>query len=557
MDRFRRFLTITALLFAAPLPLTICLAFKTGGWKAALGAPAGELALALLYWAPIAAWLSFSSARFWKKLLVGYLLSLPLYFAALALLYPLWGGATFHPFTNGRLPIYLSATPTFYGLVRLVYFLSTPRIERWTRGAATLACAAGICTPVYLAASANPKWPAATDRLVIAGAHIVDAATGRIIDGENVYIADGRIAEISSDSIHPDWPRLSAQGRYLVPGLIDVHTHLQSPIEEPVGFRFGYFMTSMMGAYALQRGEYLAGGVTSVRDLGGNAGENFRLRAAISARKALGPRLFTSGRLVTSPHGHPVSTIWPDEVSRQGAILATDEASLDAALDRNFEAGPPDAVKIVHGTIGQAKEELSPELMAVAIRWADRHHLISIVHAETAAEDEDALRAGATGIEHSAYLQSVPASLASLVAARHPFIDPTFGEVEMHRKMLHLSAAEADCRMQLSYRAVRELQKAGARLTIGTDAPMVRFGAGFHDELAHFIRAGFTAAEVLTFATVGNAAYLGKSAELGRVATGYRADLILADANPLQKLDTLRHPVWTMLDGQIVFRRDR
>jgi enamidase len=473
----------------------------------------------------------------------------------LKLIYPIWGGATFHPLAHGRLLIYLSATPSFFGMVRGVYFLSTSRMARWTRGAAAIACAAGICAPLYLAASTNMSWPNEAGNLVITGAHIVDPSSNRIIDGRNIYISDGRIIEISSSPVHPGWPRLDAQGRYLIAGLIDVHTHIQSPVEIPVGFNFGYFMRSMMGRYGVQRGEYLASGITAVRDLGGSADDNFRLRADILAKKTLGPRFFTSGRLVTSPHGHPVSTIWPEEVSRRGAILATNEADLITALDRNFAAGPPDAVKIIHGTIGRAKEELSPELMAAAVRWADRHHLMSIVHAETAQEDEDALRVGAGGVEHSAYLQAVPDSLRALVAERHPFIDPTFGEVETDRSRQKLPAGGKDRLMQLSYHSVRELYRAGARMAIGTDAPMVRYGAGFHDELDHFERAGFTRAEILTFATENNAAYLGKPAELGRIAAGYRADLVLTDANPLEKLSALRHPVWTMLDGQIVFRR--
>src|SRR5262249_11180424 len=109
MERFCRFLTTTTLLFAAPLPLFVCLTLKLGGLRAALEAPAGELLLALLYWLPIGVWLSFSKARFWTKLLLGYLLSLPLYFTALTILYPLWGGTMFHPFTHARLFIYISA----------------------------------------------------------------------------------------------------------------------------------------------------------------------------------------------------------------------------------------------------------------------------------------------------------------------------------------------------------------------------------------------------------------------------------------------------------------
>lgn len=556
MSTFRGFLTTSALFIAAPLPLAAALAFKTGGWPGVLLAIAGGLGLALLYWWPLGAFLSWRKGRIWIRLLGGYVLSLPLYFITLAALYPAWGGATFRPFIDGRWMVYLSATPQFYALVVLLFYLTTWRTARWTFRAAAFTLAAGVFVPVYLMAATSLSWPRQqSNYVVITGARIVDASSDRIVDGQNVYIQDGRIAEIGPESAHPDWPRIEARGQYLLPGLIDVHTHLQSPVEVPAGFKFGYFMKSTMGDYAPQRSAYLASGVTSVRDLGGPAEKSFQLRADILRKKTLGPRLFTVGRLVTSPQGHPVSTIWPASVSRQGAILAKDERSLLEGLNRNFAEGPPDAVKFIHGTIGRAREELSAELMARGIRWANDHSLISVVHAETAAEVEDAIRAGATGVEHAAYLQNVPGSLIALVAQRRPFLDPTFGEYEMSLTMSKVSAGEKTLGMEHSYRSVRELYRAGARIVIGTDAPMVSYGTGFHDELAHFARAGFAPWEILTFATLNNAAYLGKPAELGGIAIGYRADLILTKDNPLEKLDTLRQPVWTMLDGQIVAGR--
>ncbi|HEX4133108.1 MAG TPA: amidohydrolase family protein [Bryobacteraceae bacterium] len=555
MDTFRRFLITSALLLAAPIPFAACLMFRMGGWRTALLSLTGELVLGLVYWWPIGAFLSWYKGRAWTKLVGGYLFSLPLYFVTLAAMYPIWGGASFRPFVNGRWIVYLSATPQFYGMVLLLFYLTTWRTARWTRWGAAFVLAAGTIAPVWLMAATRLNWPGERSHTVITGARIVDAPSARILDGQNVYISEGRIVEIGPESAHADWPRIEAHGRYLLPGLIDVHTHLQSPVEVPAGFQFAYFMKSMIGDYSVQRGQYLAAGVTSVRDLGGPAETNFRLRADILAKKTLGPRFFAVGRLVTSPHGHPVSTIWSADISRQGAILAHDEASLLDGLNRNFAEGPPDAVKIVHGTIGRAKEELSTELMARAIRWADDHKLISIVHAETAAEVEDAIRSGATGVEHTAYLQDVPDSLAALVAQRRPFLDPTFGEFQTSLGLSHVSTGGKARDMQCSYESVRRLYRAGARIAIGTDAPMVSYGSGFHDELAHFARAGFTPAEILTFATLNNAAYLGKADELGRVATGYRADLILTDANPLENLGAMRQPVWTMLDGQIVAGR--
>ncbi|HEY2382794.1 MAG TPA: amidohydrolase family protein [Terriglobia bacterium] len=548
---FRRFTLVSLLLIFSPLPLYAVMAFKSGDWTTGFLGLALSAGLCFLYWWPLGIFLAWFKGHTLPRLLFGYLLSLPLYFITLAALYPLFGGA-FRPWANGNLLIYLSATPEFYVMVWILFYLSR-RLARGVLMASAAVFTAGWAMPLLLMNTGNLVWPKTQDRVAITGARIVDTAAGRIEEGQTIYIKDGRIVEIGPLSQHPDWPQLDAQGQYLLPGLIDVHTHLQSPIELPAGFSPLYFFKSMLRDYAPQREEYLAAGVTSIRDLGGPADFGFALRSRIGEHKILGPRLFFVGRLVTSPHGHPVSTIWNAAEARQGAILARDENTLFEGLNRNLAAGP-DAVKFIHGTIGRASEELSADLLAKGVRWSGEHHLISIVHAETEQEFEDAIGAGATGVEHAAYLQEVPAALAALVAQTHPFIDPTFGEYAMDLTMNNLAAADRDRRLECSYKSARALYSAGARMVVGTDAPMVRYGSGLHNEFAHFVRAGFRPEEILAFATVNNAAYLGKAAELGRVAAGYRADLILTKDNPFTKLDTLRHPVWTMLDGQVVSR---
>jgi imidazolonepropionase-like amidohydrolase len=441
-------------------------------------------------------------------------------------------------------------------MVVLVSYLTSLRIAPWIVRGSALVFVVGAFLPFYLSAKASFDWPKQrVARVVIEGARIVDSASNRIVDGQNVYIENGRVTEITAGASHPDWPRIQAGGHYLLPGLIDVHTHLQSPVEVRTGFQFGYFLKSTISSEAPQRRAYLENGITTVRDLGGPAANSFRMRTKIERREMLGPRLLTSGRLVTSPMGHPVSTIWTPSISSAGAIIATDEKTMIAGLDRNLAEGPPDVVKFIHGTIGRAKEELSVDLMTRGIRWAKDHGLTSVVHAETPAEFEDALRAGATGVEHAAYLDSLPPSLLALVSANRPFIDPTFGEYETSMMLLKLPKSERDGRMKRSYELVRELARSGARIVIGTDAPLVAYGSGFHDEIAHFVCAGFNPSEILAMATSGNAEYIGKAAELGRIAAGFRADLVLAKDNPLSNPETLRRPIWTMLDGQVVVGR--
>jgi hypothetical protein len=191
------------------------------------------------------------------------------------------------------------------------------------------------------------RWPSTTiARADIVNAKIVDAAGNRILEGQDVKVEHGKIADIGAAGADSSgWPKIDAQGGYLVPGMIDVHTHLQAPIRSieasQRGFDFNYFLNFLLGDYAPQRREYLEDGVTAVRDMGGPAKHIFTLRAEVAGHKLLGPRIFAVGRLVTSPHGHPVATIWTREVSRQRAIIATDSASLIADLEEIMRMGRP------------------------------------------------------------------------------------------------------------------------------------------------------------------------------------------------------------------------
>jgi imidazolonepropionase-like amidohydrolase len=98
------------------------------------------------------------------------------------------------------------------------------------------------------------------------------------------------------------------------------------------------------------------------------------------------------------------------------------------------------------------------------------------------------------------------------------------------------------------------MYEAGGVLVIGTDAPLVAYGAGLHDEFQHFQDAGFSPAEILTFDTINNSACLGVGSHLGRIEAGYDADMILLRKNPLQDLSTLRTPQWVLRAGETVVR---
>lgn len=549
------------LLVSVPLPFMLALLHAGGGWHDTGAAFFSWMVLPFFYWLPVGMvlfrWRGGGVARF----VVGFLASLPLYFLCLYLVYPAFGGH-FRPSSGAIWGIYFSQTPTYYLLVYFLYLLTRrgTRLARITAGVTAVLFAVGFAAPILVRASTDPyKWPQpelSAGELNIISARLVDTSAGQLVDGKDVHVRNGRIIELVDAATDTSTlPKLDAGGGYLLPGLIDVHNHLQAPIRSvTTGFDLAFFVKSMFSDFGPNRRAYLQAGVTTVRDLGGPAAKCFQMRAKLASHALLGPRLLCAGRLVTAPHGHPVSTIWTPSISRQGAILASDSASLISGLDENYAAGPPDAVKFIYGTIGRAPERLRADLLEQGIAWTKSRNLISVVHAETTEEVTEAVQAGATGVEHVATIEALPDDLISLMLEKKTFVDPTFGEFDAALALQGVNAAERERRIQQKYGFIRRIAAAGVPLTIGTDAPLVAYGVGFHDEMARFLKAGFQPAEILRFATINNARYLGRGDELGKVAPEYRADFVLSGGNPLENLETLRKPVWVMLDGCIVVR---
>jgi imidazolonepropionase-like amidohydrolase len=562
------YLLIAALLIGAPLPFNGAVATLSGGARDGLVYALRWSSFFYLYWAPLGIWMYRSRMRMGLRVLVGYIVSVPLYAICLWLTYPT-AQSSFHPFQSGFWPIYLSMTPVFFGMVVALYAICRKR--GWLLAvAATLAIVlafGGVVGLVVMWARTDVyRWPARNSgRLAIVDVHIVDLSGGpqaaRVVDGKAVLIENGKISSIEDASeVGTDWTRLDAAGLYLLPGLIDVHAHLIAPMDsvlEP--FDYGYFLDCVFSHYAVHRRDYLESGVTAVRDDGGPAVQLFKMRGRIAAHEWGGPRLFSVGRLVTAPHGHPVATIWKPfpALIREGAILADNHESLIRGLELNYREGPPDAAKFIYGTIGEAPERLSPDLLKEGIAWATARHLISVVHAETTEEVREAIADAATGVEHVASVEAVPQDLLDLIHEKRPYLDPTFGEFNTAETLRKVDEKKREADMQVKYGFVRQMRDAGGVMVIGTDAPLVKYGTGYQDELKQFEAAGFSRPEILTYATVNNAAYLGAAQSLGRVEAGFNADLILVKDNPLQNLDTLRKPEFVIRDGIVVVRPGR
>ena len=555
--RFRRWLAFAVILPNVPIVLYVMLGYEEGGLDQLAITLLRWSVFTLLYWVPVG-WLLIYSNRTPVGILRTYLASIPLFFLCVTLSLPLVG-FQLHPHGISVWSALFGASLAMFLIVFLAVSITGLRTV-WFRATLVLSLlffAAETAWPIFIWLTTDKyTWPSSSPgSFNMVNVRIVDLEKGTVHDNLHLHVRDGKIVGIvSAQGDQTSLPTLDAVGKYLMSGMIDVHAHLDTPLRSiQAQFDFLYFLEQEFSNVSDHRRAYLEAGVTAVRDCGGPANHLAAWKASIAQQKLLGPRLFTVGRLITVPDGHPVGTIWKSFpfLSRQGAVLVTTPQSLIAGLDANMQAGV-DAYKFIYGTIGMTQAQLSKQFLAQGLRWTNDHHDISIVHIETNAEIRDAVNDGATGVEHVSMAGVVPSDLIQQIVAHRTFVDPTFGEDVTAMQLQHISSAQISDRLNQTYAAIRSVAEAGGTLTVGTDAPLVAYGSGFLDELDHFLHAGFTPQQVLIFATRNNAAYLGQSGHLGCLDSGCEADLLLLNSNPLAGLAPLRQLAAVFRKGVLV-----
>jgi imidazolonepropionase-like amidohydrolase len=433
-----------------------------------------------------------------------------------------------------------------------------------------------------LVQAANQASDNSQQEIAIVGGTLIDGNGGAPLQNAVVLIKGNRIVRVGSKGkvkYAKSVKTIDATGKYVLPGLIDMHVH--------------YF--DWMGEL------FLAHGVTTVKDLGNDVEWMSTISSEVEQGKMRGPRIFYVGNGLDSP-----------PPARVHYVGLESPAMAKRAVDLLHSRG----VSAIKG-----REKLTPELLQAITGEAHKFGLPVTAHVRSIDAREAAL-AGVDGLEHATgitqaianYPKQAPPGqpevqlfisdlkafslidpakgeeLMKFLASKHVALIPTMAnwwrmasdrredfareDAEYAKNPLlayvpddihkiwatsflyNLKSADDLVQMQSGYKKLQALlmqhYQAGGKVLAGSDTFLSVPGLSLQRELLFLVDAGFTPMQAIVMATRDNAQFLGKGKELGTVAAGKLADIIVVSANPLEDIRNTQRIVIVIKDGQVV-----
>lgn len=398
------------------------------------------------------------------------------------------------------------------------------------------------------------------DEQLITGAAVFDGVADGLRRDVAVLVRDERIAAVGPEreiaaQTGPSCRRIPLDDRYLMPGLINMHTHFGLALPGTRGEevrRMGPHALALYMAGGARR--TLLGGVTTVRCVAERDHADFALRNAIDAGDMLGPRIFTAGRALVCTGGHGHESRDTLECDGADAFRRGTRAQIKAGADLI-------KVMISGGLAGEREAISTPQLteeeMAAVIDTAHAWDKKVTAHAGPAPIIEAAVRLGLDCVEHGYQLTD---HVAKLMADRNVHLVPTLVVTRcgafldslgvpdwMQKRSLGAGPQHVD-----SYRLALD---AGVPVMLGSDMPPFAPFEGTIAairELEHMAGFGLDPVAALRAATSVPATWLGAADDVGTVEPGRYADLIAMDADPTNNVSALRTLHWVMKGGEIV-----
>jgi imidazolonepropionase-like amidohydrolase len=368
--------------------------------------------------------------------------------------------------------------------------------------------------------------------------HLFNGYENRIARDTMVLVLGERIEAIAdADAAVPTgYKTIDCEGNYILPGLFDVHTHLDNP-------------------GAMRRA--LDSGVTTIRSASVPAFQDVALREMVRVGALAGPDVVAAGVYVTP---HLEDSILADP--RLAGLFegVTSEDALRLVVRVNADRGV-DVIK-TRATERAGRSDTDPreqvytrKQLAIVVEEAGKHGLAVQVHAHGDEGARAAVEAGARSIEHGTYLSE---DTLRLMREKGTWFVPTLITMlemneEQYDHALRLRGSHMVPRLE---QAIRNAHRFGVKFATGAD--------NYYDEqsinrvsleIMHLVRLGLSPFEAIQAATVSSAELLGLDNRTGRIAPGFEADLLLVPGNPLEDVMVLQDVLMVVSNGRIALKR--
>src|SRR5271156_1895725 len=426
----------------------------------------------------------------------------------------------------------------------------------WRRKLAAALCLV-IGSSIALAQGTTPS------RTLVRAGHLLDVKTGKILDGQTIVVTGDTISSVAATSAVPTQPGdtvVDLGNMTVMPGLIDVHTHITGePNFDP------YFELTQTDAKEAIQGvanarTTLMAGFTTIRNVGAGGYTDVDLRDAINQGQVPGPHMQVSGPPLGITGGHCDENLLPIHYHVVAEGVADGIAAVQQKVRQNIKYGV-DLIKICatggvlsKGDDPQASQYTLEEMRAIV---ADAHRLGRKVaaHAHGAQGILWASEAGVDSIEHGSYIDD--AAIAEMKKDGTYLVPTLYLEDWIIEKgnLPPFYQQKMKDTIVVAKKNIKHAIESGVKIALGTDAAVYPHGLNAHELDVYVNQMGMTPLAALQSATVNAADLMGWSAKTGSIEPGHWADIIAVKENPLQDVRVLQHVNFVMKSG-VVYKNE-